>query len=109
MLSTKSLQRKARWQKTLPALRQGGAVLAGFLLAGGPVLELYPLGLAYTLGVPERWMYLGAAGAAFGSLLTLEPVAALRTVGAVAAALAGRVHKDQVGLFAPGGHLGHPV
>lgn len=90
MLSTKSLQRKARWQKTLPALRQGGAVLAGFLLAGGPVLELYPLGLAYTLGVPERWMYLGAAGAAFGSLLTLEPVAALRTVGAVAAALAGR-------------------
>ena len=71
MLSTKSLQRKARWQKTLPALRQGGAVLAGFLLAGGPVLELYPLGLAYTLGVPERWMYMGAAGAAFGSLLTL--------------------------------------
>ena len=91
MLSTKSLQRKARWQRTLPALRQGGAALAGFLLAGGPVLELYPLGLAYTLGIPERWMYLGAAGAAFGSLLTLEPVAALRTVGAVAAALAGRV------------------
>ena len=89
MLSTKSLRKQAGVRKLQLPLQQGLAGLMGFVMAGGRLLELYPLGLGFVLGVPERWLFSAAAGACFGSLL-LEPMAALRTVGAIAAALAGR-------------------
>ncbi|MBQ5754154.1 MAG: hypothetical protein IIV90_00645, partial [Oscillospiraceae bacterium] len=90
MLSAKQAKRREEWRRALPLLRQGAAALAGAALAGGEVFGLYPLGLAFVLGVPGKFLFAGAAGAAAGSLVFLPPTAALRMVGAVAAGFAGR-------------------
>lgn len=72
-------------------LWQAAAVLAGLLAGGGAVFgTLHPFGLALVLGAGRQTMFAAAAGAAAGSLLLLEPVAAMRYIGAVAAGLAGR-------------------
>ena len=74
------------------AALQLGAGLAGFVLAGGQVLGgMCPFGLALVMGLEAGLAPAAALGAMLGSLLRLEPLAALRCTGALAAALGGRL------------------
>lgn len=64
---------------------------AGVLAGGGTLFGmLHPFGLALVLGLQRSMVYAAAGGAAVGYLVLCEPTAALRYLGAVAAALAGR-------------------
>lgn len=81
-----------RWDGRLAPLGwQAAGFLAGVLAGGGSLFgSLHPFGLALVLGLQPSLMFAAAAGAVAGHLLLLAPTVALRYLGAVAAALAGR-------------------
>lgn len=65
---------------------------AGVLAGGGTLFGmLHPFGLALVLGLQRSMVYTAAAGAAMGYLVLCPPTVALRYLGAVAAALVGRL------------------
>ena len=71
---------------------QAGAALMGFMLAGGRVFGgLSPFGLALVMGLDRTLVPAAGLGALVGSLIWLPPVDALRCIGALAAALGGRL------------------
>ena len=81
-----------RWDGRLsPAGWQVISFFAGVLAGGGSLFGvLHPFGLALVLGLQPQLVFSAAAGTALGHLWLLEPVTAMRYLGAVAAALGGR-------------------
>ena len=86
-----------RWDGQLAPLGWLAAAFGCGVLFGGAELfgALHPLGLALVYGVQHGLVCGAAAGAMLGYLLLLPTVEALRYLGAVAAALAGRLLMKQ--------------
>lgn len=102
MKRTALAQARQRLSGAMPLVWQAAAGCGGFVLAGGTVFgALHPFGLALVLGAQGNTLYMAAAGAAMGSFLLLPQLTAVRYLGALAAALAGRLLARGKGGFWP--------
>lgn len=98
---------RVRMERLAPLVWRLAAAPAGFVLAGASLFgAVHPLGLALVLGARGGAALLAGAGAALGCVFLLPTVSAVRYLGALAAATAGRLLIRRPAAFWPAAAAG---